>query len=165
MPGKSRIALIATVVVVTFGAAWLFIRPRPADEAPRPTVEAPIAAAAAAPAEAEAVQADAAAAPVDVAPPEMMETMTALEAQYAERRDEIPEELAKPIEDDIGLIEGLAADLLAALANEPDNEDLKRMLVQTYRNEMKLLKKALHLSSVEDDAEVVVPEPLPAAAN
>lgn len=159
MPGKSRIALIVAVVAVALGAVWLLASPKPAVEAPTYVTEAPVDAALPVPAEPEAVQA--AAAPSDVAPPEMMETMTALEAQYEERRDEIPEELAKPIEEDIGLIEGIAADLLAALANEPENEDLKRMLVQTYRNEMKLLKKALHLSSVEDDEELAAPDSLP----
>lgn len=148
--------MIVAAVAVALGAVWLLAGQKPAEEAPRPVAEAPVDAEMPVPAEPEAVQA--AAAPADVAPPEMMETMSALEAQYEERRGEIPEELAKPIEEDIGLIEGIAADLLAALANEPENEDLKRMLVQTYRNEMKLLKKALHLSSVEDEGDLSEPD-------
>lgn len=156
MAGKSRIALIVAVVAVALGAVWLLAGRKPIEETPSPVAEAPVDAVMPAPAEPETVQA--AAAPADVAPPEMMETMSALEAQYEARRDEIPEELAKPIEEDIGLIEGIAADLLAALANEPENEDLKRMLVQTYRNEMKLLKKALHLSSVEDEGDLSEPD-------
>lgn len=149
MSGKSKIALIAAGIALATGAALLLLPgPKPADEAVRPAVAPPDTATA--PAAAEPARAEATEAPTDIAPPEMMEAKSALEAEYAERRKDIPEEIAKPIDDDIGMIEGIAADLLAALANEPDNDSLKRMLVQTYRNEMKLLKKALHLSGEED---------------
>jgi len=148
MSGKSKIALIAAGIALAVGAALLLPGPKPADEAVRPAVAPPDTATA--PAAAEPARAEATEAPADIAPPEMMEAKSALEAEYAERRKDIPEEIAKPIDDDIGMIEGIAADLLAALANEPDNDSLKRMLVQTYRNEMKLLKKALHLSGEED---------------
>ncbi len=160
MSGKSKIALVVGIVVLVGGAAYVLAGRKPATEAAHPAAKAdlpvPVSAPAPAP-EAEPVLATTAALS-DVAPPEMMEAKSALEAQYAERRKDLPEDVAKPIEDDMGVIEGVAADLLAALASEPDNDDLKRMLVQTYRNEMKLLKKALHLSSEEDAAAPIEPE-------
>lgn len=157
-----RATLIVAVIaaaIVAGGAAVLLLRegPRRAEQSPHPAAEA--GAPATIPASAAAAQPlQAVLAPGEIAPPEMMEAKTALEAQYAERRKDIPEEIAKPIDDDIGVIEGIAADLLAALTSEPDNDDLKRMLVQTYRNEMKLLKKALHLSGEEDDVTADEPE-------
>jgi len=153
MSSKLKIGSIVAVVAIAAGVALLLAVPKPANDASHSATEAPVAkvpsAMTVAPA-AESASADAAA-PADIAPPEMMEMKTALEAEYAERRKDLPEDVAKPIDDDIGMIEGIAADLLAALASEPENDNLKRMLVQTYRNEMKLLKKALHLSGDESD--------------
>jgi hypothetical protein len=151
MSSKSTIAAIAGSVMLAAGLTFVLAGPRLAKDAPPPAdaiaPAADTAPLATGPAPAPAAQA----APMDMAPPEMMEAKTTLKAEYAERRKALPEEIAKPIDDDIGVIEGIAADLLAALASEPENEDLKRMLVQTYRNEVKLLKKALHLSSEEND--------------
>lgn len=73
------------------------------------------------------------------------------EAVYAEQRENLPAEVAEPVDENIGVIERAAADILAALANDPDNESLKRMLIATYRNELKMLRKALNLSG-EDEA-------------
>ena len=56
-------------------------------------------------------------------------------------------------DDGIGVSEGAAAGLLGAIASEPNNESLKKMLIATYRNEVKLLKKALRLSSGSEDEE------------
>ncbi len=47
---------------------------------------------------------------------------------------------------DLNLVENAIAEIGAALASDPDNESLKRMLVATWRNEMMLLKRALHLA-------------------
>lgn len=165
MSGKTKIVLMVGVLAVAVGIVSLLVGPKPANEAAHPVTEtdSPAPAVALAPAlDTQPVQATAAALG-DVAPPEMMEAKTALEAEYAERRKDLPEDIAKPIEEDMGVIEGVAADLLAALASEPENDDLKRMLVQTYRNEMKLLKKALHLSS--EDEEMIEPETESAETN
>jgi len=91
--------------------------------------------------------------PESIAPPELIATTEQLQAEYKSRKTEIPEDVAAPLDQDIGLIEGAVADLLAAVAQDPDNESLKKMLIATYRNEVKLLKTALHLSSepVEDE--------------
>lgn len=162
MPSKFKIGLIGAAVVVAAGAALLLIGPKPVNDSTDPAAVAPgteAPAAVAVPPAPEPASAEVAA-PADLAP-EMMEMKTALEAEYAERRKELPEAVAKPIDDDIGMIEGIAADLLAALASEPDNDSLKRMLVQTYRNEMKLLKKALHLSGDESDEYVESEEETP----
>lgn len=97
-------------------------------------------------------------APADIAPAELLATADELQAEYESRKAEMPADVAKPLDDDIGMIEGVAADLLAAIASEPDNDSLKRMLIATYRNEVKLLKKALHLSS-DTPEEEEVPEP------
>jgi hypothetical protein len=91
----------------------------------------------------------------EIAPPELLATADELQAQYESRKEDIPDDVSEPIDQDIGVIEGAAADLLAAIASEPNNESLKRMLVATYRNEVKLLKKALHLSSEAEDDEAV----------
>ncbi len=78
--------------------------------------------------------------------------MERFEAAYAEQRDKLPSEVAEPVDENLGVIESAIADILAALANDPDNESLKQMLIATYRNELKLLRKALNLS--ENDADV-----------
>ena len=85
------------------------------------------------------------------APPDVVAAKDELRAEYSKQKGKISDDVAKPIDEDIGVIERGAADLLAAIAHEPDNENLKLMLIETYRNEMKLLKKALHLSSEDDD--------------
>jgi hypothetical protein len=92
-------------------------------------------------------------APADVAPPELIATADELQAQYEQRKADMPVDLSAPLDEEMGVIEGAVANLLAAIAAEPENESLKRMLVATYRNEVRLLKKALHLSSEGDDAE------------
>jgi hypothetical protein len=92
----------------------------------------------------------------DAAPPELIATADELQAQYDSRKDDMPEDLSTPLDQEIGVIEGAVANLLAAIAAEPENDSLKRMLVATYRNEVRLLKKALHLSGnaeAEDVAE------------
>jgi hypothetical protein len=94
--------------------------------------------------------------PTDIAPPELVATADELQAQYESLKAKLPEETSKPLDDDIGVVEGAVTDLLAAIAAEPDNESLKRMLIATYRNEVRILKKALHLSgSTEEEEEVV----------
>ncbi len=112
-------------------------------------------------AETPAVATPAPIAPEDIAPAELLATADELQAQYESRKAEMPEEVAKPLDDDIGIIEGAAADLLAAIASEPDNNSLKNMLIATYRNEVKLLKKALHLTgdSADEPEAAEVPEP------
>jgi hypothetical protein len=97
--------------------------------------------------------------PGDIAPPELVATADELQAVYESRKGELPEDLARPIDEDIGMIEGAVAELIAAIAEEPDNESLKRMLVATYRNEVKLLKRALHLTAeTGEDEEAAVDE-------
>ncbi len=152
MASESRFGIYAAALLVIAGLALaplLFFPgeraridvPAPIDETPVPQdTEPPIAEDAPVPAR-----------PEDPAPPEVLAAKDELRAEYAKQKGKMPEDVAKPIEDDIGVIEGAAADLLAAIANEPDNENLKMMLIETYRNEMKLLKKALHLSSADDD--------------
>ena len=68
-----------------------------------------------------------------------------------ERKESLPGEIVDPLEQDLGIIENAVADLLTALASDPDDESLKRMLIATYRNELRLLKKALHLTPGEPD--------------
>ena len=78
------------------------------------------------------------------------ETKGELRIAYDESKDALPPELAQSLAEDFSMIEGAIAEIGAALASEPDNESLKRMLVATYRNQMLLLKRALHL--VADEA-------------
>ena len=74
------------------------------------------------------------------------ETKSELRSAYNESKDALPPEVAGPLEQDLSLIENAIAEIGAALASDPDNESLKRMLVATWRNEMLLLKRALHLA-------------------
>lgn len=147
MPNKSSYVAIAAALLLAAGLTLLslfVVGAKPTRVEPRPAADkVPIQAA---PDAAEAST-------EDPAPPEVLAAKKELRAEYAKQKQNMPEDVAKPIEDDIGVIEGVAADLLAAIANEPDNEDLKMMLIETYRNEMKLLKKALHLSSPDDENE------------
>lgn len=82
-----------------------------------------------------------------------------LRTAYDEKKETLPQDVVDPLDKDLGIIEGAVADLLAALASDPDNDSLKRMLVMTYRNEMSLLKKALHLSGDDEEEDL---EPVPA---
>ncbi len=76
-----------------------------------------------------------------------------LRTAYDANKDSIPSEVAEPLDQDLSLIENAIAEIGAALASDPDNESLKRMLVATYRNEMMLLKRALHLVGDEGSDE------------
>lgn len=161
MSGSSRWIVYAAGLLVVAGLAYGVVRmkqPRAESESPR-VPEAPVVAVPAT----EVGEPPEAPAPPESDPVtgEMVKTRTELKAAYAERRGELPADVAKPIDDDIGVIEGAVADLLAAMVREPENEDLKRMLVATYRNEFRLLKKALHLSSEEseDEEEGISEEP------
>jgi len=79
------------------------------------------------------------------------ETTLELLSAYDESKDALSPELAQSLAEDFSMIEGAIGEIGAALASEPDNESLKRMLVATYRNQMLLLKRALHI--VADEAE------------
>jgi len=155
MTGTSKltgyVGVLAVLAAVAF-AGLVYLRTRPAREVPPPV--APVAVPTSKPEEPARAE--------DPAPAEVLAAKAELHAEYSKQKGKIPEEVAKPIEDDIGVIEGVAADLLAAIASEPDNEGLKKMLIETYRNEMKLLKKALHLSGTEDEEEAAG-EKIPAA--
>lgn len=146
MTNKLRFLTVAAALLLIAGlalASRLFLRAQPARVEPQPAgVGMPISSTP------PAVAAE------DPAPPEVLAQKNELRAEYAKQKEKMPEDVAKPIEEDIGVIEGAAADLLAAIADEPDNQNLKRMLIETYRNEMKLLKKALHLSSADDDESI-----------
>ena len=148
MSGASKYAaIIAGLLIVAAVALFALLERSPRHAA---QTEAKQRSAPAAAATARVLSPSAPAAPeMDPETGEMLKTKTELQAVYAQRKADLPAEVAKPIDKDIGVIEGAAADLLAALAHEPDNQDLKRMLVATYRNEMRLLKKVLHLSSEE----------------
>ncbi len=80
------------------------------------------------------------------------ETKGELRSAYDETKDALPPEVAEPLEQDLTLVESAIAEIGAALASDPDNESLKRMLVATWRNEMMLLKRALHLAGDEPEA-------------
>jgi hypothetical protein len=82
-----------------------------------------------------------------IAPPELIAAADELQVAYEARKGELPEGMAAPIDEEVGVIEGAVAELMVAIAAEPNNDSLKRMLIATYRNEVKLLKKALHLTS------------------
>ncbi len=103
---------------------------------------------------ADAASTTVAPAPEPVAPPELLATADELQAQYDSLKGDMPEELSGPMDQEIGVVEGAVANLLAAIAQEPENESLKRMLVATYRNEVRLLKKALHLSGDAPDEDI-----------
>ncbi len=81
------------------------------------------------------------------------ETKGELRSAYDESKDALPPEVAEPLEQDLSLVENAIAEIGAALASDPDNESLKRMLVATWRNEMMLLKRALHLAGDEPGGE------------
>lgn len=87
-----------------------------------------------------------------------VEAKQELRTAYDERKQALSEDVAHPFDKDLGIIEGAVADLLAALASDPDNDSLKRMLVMTYRNEMRLLKKALHLTRDDEEEEPLAVE-------
>lgn len=69
----------------------------------------------------------------------------ALQEAYEERADTMAPELREPVEENLGIIEGAVAELTVALGKNPEDPALKRMIVETYRNEIRLLKRALHL--------------------
>ena len=79
------------------------------------------------------------------------ETYTAakeeLRSALDQRKANLAPDVIEPVEEDLGVIEGAVAEIGAALALDPDNEGLKKMLVQTYRLELRLLKKALRLDA------------------
>jgi hypothetical protein len=136
------VALLVLAALVLTPIALVRGKPAPEAAAPRPA-SAPVAADAPGEGAESEPAADSESAAVAAQKDE-------LRAEYDKQKEKLPDEVAQPIEQDVGVIEGAAADLLAAIAHEPDNQNLKMMLIETYRNEMKLLKKALHLSSSED---------------
>ena len=77
------------------------------------------------------------------------ETKSELRSAYEESKDALPPEVAAPMEEDLSMIENAIAEIGAALASDPDNESLKRLLVATYGNEMLLLRRALHIAGDE----------------
>ena len=79
------------------------------------------------------------------------ETKSELRSAYDESKEALAPEVAGPLEQDLSLIENAIAEIGAALARDPDNESLKRMLVATWRNEMMLLKRALHIAGDESE--------------
>lgn len=77
---------------------------------------------------------------------------TELRSALEERQEEIDPEVMAPVKENLNILEKAVVDILAALADDPDNESLRRLLVQAYENEVGLLKKALHLGGDTADA-------------
>jgi hypothetical protein len=80
----------------------------------------------------------------------------ALQAAYDEHAETLDPELRAPVEENLGIIECAVAELSVALGDRPNDPMLKRMIVETYRNEIRLLKQALHLG--RDDTLAAPPE-------
>ena len=65
-----------------------------------------------------------------------------------ERCEELlPPETLAVIEGNLTVIEQAAQDIRFALAEEPDNEHLERMLAATYRHELALVRQAVRLAT------------------
>ena len=58
-------------------------------------------------------------------------------------------EVKKSIEEDMDLVEKSISEIVGALGDEPENEVLVKMLVSTYRRQMKLMKTFLLLDDEE----------------
>jgi hypothetical protein len=59
-------------------------------------------------------------------------------------------EVKKSVEQDMGIIEKSISEIIAVVGDEPENEVLEKMLVSTYKRQLKLMKIFLLL---EDNAE------------
>lgn len=75
-----------------------------------------------------------------------LEAKQELKSALNARDGELDPELAEPMEENIGFVEGAVVDLLAALTQDPDNESLKQMLLEMYRREVKMLKSFLDVT-------------------
>ena len=75
-----------------------------------------------------------------------LEAKQELESVLNEREGDLDPEIAEPMEENIGFVEGAVVDLLAALTQDPDNESLKQMLLEMYRREVSMLKGFLDVT-------------------
>ncbi len=71
------------------------------------------------------------------------ELLNALKAQEAS----LSPETVATVEANLAVIEGAVRDIRLALADDPDNPHLERILLATYRNEVRLLHQAVHLAN------------------
>ncbi|MFP6582155.1 MAG: zf-HC2 domain-containing protein [Candidatus Hydrogenedentota bacterium] len=88
------------------------------------------------------------------------EEIVALEAQYADarttlmqaleaRKQELPEDLVATIEENLNIIENAVVDINRALAENPENPELERMLHAAYQSEVSLLQAVVGVESDE----------------
>jgi len=69
----------------------------------------------------------------------------AMHQSINERRDSMEEETWVAVSESLAVIHQAIADIEAALAEDPDNEDLQSMLVAAYEKEVGLLRRAVLL--------------------
>jgi hypothetical protein len=72
------------------------------------------------------------------------------------RRDDIPPETLKVVEENLTVIASAVSDIEVALAKNPRSPKLERMLYTAYRNEVDLLQQAVQLadeSAASNDAD------------
>jgi len=114
-----------------------------------PEAEAPIAA----PADVAADLGEASVAAADAAvDPSVTSASAELQSEFEARKQQLPPEMVEPLAADLNLIESAIAEIGAALANDPENDSLKQMLVATYRNQLKVLKHALKIAGDDPEA-------------
>lgn len=84
-------------------------------------------------------------APLDVAlagwQQDIVRQRTTLLASLESRRDSLPAESIRAVEENLGLIDDAIREIQLALENEPDNPKLNFLLADAYQQEVQLLKR------------------------
>lgn len=70
-----------------------------------------------------------------------------LRAVFAARRDRLSPATVKVVEENLAVIDRAVAQITTALATDPGNRELSRLLLATYENEVDLLRRAARLAS------------------
>ena len=83
-----------------------------------------------------------------------------VEQEYAEVRAQLEQAIGdtsegapNPLEEGLGIVHGAIQEIVISLSIKPDNRSLKRILHDTYRKELHLLRKTLSLIESEAEAE------------
>lgn len=80
---------------------------------------------------------------VSAAEQEFLDAKAALLAELEASRDALSPEAIATVEESLEIMEEAVLDVHVALADEPDNPQLERMLIATYKSQVEMLRQAV----------------------
>ena len=72
-----------------------------------------------------------------------MDAKAALLAELEASREALSPEAIATVEESLEIMEDAVLDVRVALADEPDNPQLERMLIATYKSQVEMLRQAV----------------------